>query len=435
LGKPVAYEILARNAGPVAVFNVHVEDELPAAARLLASTPRPDVVGEHLLWNLGALEPGTERRIKVEIQPAAEGELMSRATVTFSASSSVLTRVTRPQLTLAITGTESALVGDPVAFRIQVANVGTGTATNVVVHDNLPPGLWHEQGQHIDADIGALAPGESKILNLQVTAVKVGAQANEAVVTGDEGVRAAARAPVAVTEAMLALHKSGPRLRYLNREAEFTLELANPGTAAAQNVRVTDTLPEGLDFVAASDGGAYEAVGRKVSWKIGTLSPGEKRKVAVKTLANGVGDLACWATARADRGLEAKSEATVHVEGVPALLLGVVDLDNPIEVGKETTYEIRVVNQGTADSSRVQIMATVPNGMTPRSAVGPTGNRIQGQQVLFEPLAKLAPRSDAVYRVRVLGRQPGDMRFKVQLTADHLSQPVTEEESTRVYGD
>jgi uncharacterized repeat protein (TIGR01451 family) len=435
LGKPMAYEVVARNAGSVAVFNVHVEDELPSGARFVGSTPTPDVQGEHLLWNLGMLEPGAERRIKIEMMPGAEGELVSRATATFSASSAVATRVTRPQLTVSVTGPQRAMVGDPAAFLIQVANVGTGPATNVVVHDNLPSGLWHEQGQHIDADIGTLAPGESKTLNLQATAVKVGPQSNEAVVTADEGIRATAQAPLSITEAMLALHVNAPHRRYLNREAEFIVEVSNPGSAPAQNVRVMDVLPEGLEFVSASDDAVYEAATRKLTWKLGTLASGDKRKYSLKTFAKGPGDLSSHALARADRGLEAKSEATVHVEGIPALVLDISVQDDPIEVGKETTYEIRVRNQGTAAAIGSQIAAAVPLGMAARDAAGPTAGVIQGQQVLFEPLPKLAPGGNVIYRVRAVGQQPGDLRFKVQLSAEHLSQPMHEERSTRVYGD
>jgi uncharacterized repeat protein (TIGR01451 family) len=431
----MTYEVVARNTGSVAVFNVHVEDELPSGARFVGSTPTPDVQGEHLLWNLGTMEPGAEKRIKIEMMPAAEGELVSRATATFSASSAVTTRVTRPQLTVNVTGPRSAMVGDPAAFLIQVANVGTGPATNVVVHDNLPSGLWHEQGQHIDADIGTLAPGEAKTLNLQATAVKVGPQSNEAVVTADEGIRAAAQAQLTITEAMLALHVSAPHRRYLNREAEFTLEVSNPGSAPAQSVRVMEDLPEGLEFVSASDDAAYEAATRKLTWKLGTLASGDKRKISLKTFAKGPGDLSSHALARADRGLEAKSEATVHVEGIPALVLDITVQDDPIEVGKETTYEIHVRNQGTAAAVGSQIAAAIPVGMAARDAAGPTAGVIQGQQVVFEPLPKLPPGGNVIYHVRAVGQQPGDLRFKVQLTAEHLSQPMHEERSTRVYGD
>jgi uncharacterized repeat protein (TIGR01451 family) len=38
-----------------------------------------------------------------------------------------------------------------------------------------------------------------------------------------------------------------------------------------------------------------------------------------------------------------------------------VDLDDPVEVGRETVYEIRVVNRGNAACINVQIVATVPD--------------------------------------------------------------------------
>ena len=51
----------------------------------------------------------------------------------------------------------------------------------------------------------------------------------------------------------------------------------------------------------------------------------------------------------------------------------------------------------------------------------------------FDPLAKLATKADAVYRVKVRGMQPGDYRFRVQMTCDQLKAPVVKEESSRVY--
>jgi hypothetical protein len=55
--------------------------------------------------------------------------------------------------------------------------------------------------------------------------------------------------------------------------------------------------------------------------------------------------------------------------------------------------------------------------------------------VTFDPLAKLATKADAVYRVKVRGVQPGDHRFRVQMTCDQLRQPVLKEEASRVYKD
>jgi len=434
-GKPLSYEIVVRNTGAVAVYSVRVEEDFPAGARLLRADPPTDTRGRLLTWNLESLEPGAERHFKIEAQTGEEGELWSCATATFSVSSGLRTRITQPRLTVTKTGPQTVQVGDPAAFHIQVTNTGTGAATNVVLHDKLPPGLKHVQGDDIEADLGTLEPGQSKDVTLETTATRAGRVVNEAVATADGDIRASAQAAVIVTEPLLALNKTGPQRRYMNRDAEFALDLSNPGTASASNVRVVDTLPPGLEFAAASDAGVYEPTTRTITWNIGTLAAGQKRTLTTKLSARAIGDLVNRAVATAERGLEAKAETALHVEGIPALMLEVVDLDDPVEVGAETTYEIHVVNQGTAPSTGLQILATVPDGMGPRGASGPTAYRIQGQQVIFEPLSALTPKADAMFRVRVVGQKPGDLRFKVQMSCDQLRVPVYEEESTRVYSD
>ena len=435
IGKPLRYEIVVRNTGSTPVLSVQVEEQIPAGARFISAEPRPMLRSGLLIWNLGNLDPGVERRIKIELQPVGEGELDSRATVTFSANSNLHTRITRPRLTLAKTGPQTVQVGQPAVFQLVLTNAGTGPATGVMLHDHLPEGLRHANGPEVETDIGTLAPGENKTIVLETTAVKAGRFVNQAVASGDDGLQALAQVAVVVTQPALTLDKTGPKRLFLGRVGEFHIEVANPGSAPATNARVIDTLPPEFEFVEASDGGKFDPATRAVTWNLGALPAGQKQMISVKGLAKGAGDPINQAVAQADGGLEAKASIAVRLEGVPALLLEVVDLEDPIEVGAETTYEIRVVNQGTSPTTNLQIIATVPAGMTTRDATGPAPHRLQGQQVIFEKLPSLAAKADALYRVKVVGDKPGDMRFKVQMTSDQLRSPVYEEESTRVYKD
>lgn len=435
VGQPVIYEILLRNTGPVAIFGVRVDEQLPSSARFVGAEPRAEVRDQKLTWNVGVLDPGAERRFRVEVQASAEGEFQSSATVTASSSAHLQTRITRPRITLSKTGPATVQIDDPAVFQIEVTNTGTGPATHVLLHDELPPGLRHPTGRVIEADIGTLPVGASKKITLETTAVQVGKQVNEAVVTADGGIRTTAEAVVLVTQAGLKLRKDGPRHRFLGREAEYDFEVNNPGSGPATNVRLLDLVPEGLDFVAASDGGTFDAATRQVVWALGTLAPGQRRGLSLRLMTKLVGDWVNRAAIRADRGLEDRAESSLHVEGVPALMLEVVDLDDPVEVGAETTYEIRVVNQGTCACTGLRILATVPPEMQTLEANGPAPHSIHGQQVLFEPLPTLAAKADCKYLVRVRGVKPGDVRFRVQMTCDQLTIPVLEEESTHVYDD
>lgn len=434
VGLPLAYEIVARNISNVPLFNVRLDEELPAGCRFLRSTPEPTEARDNRLsWVLGTLEAGGERRFQIEIQPGGEGEARSSATLTSSASGCLQTRITQPHMAVAVTGPESVQVGDAATFQIQVTNVGTGPAAGVVLHSQLPPGLRHDKGERIEAPIDVLAAGESKPITLSTTAALAGKHALEVQVTAENATPDKTEAGVIVTEPALVLRQNGPQTRFLDREAEFDIEVSNPGTAPATNVRVIDNLPPGLECTGVSDGGIHNPQSHTVVWNLGTLQPGQRRGLMVKLLGKTPGDFVNQAVALADRGLEVKAESHLRVEGIPALMLEVVDLDDPIEAGAETTYEIRVLNQGSCASTGLRIIAAVPPGMEPRGGDGPTASHIQGQNLVFEPLEKLAPRADALYRIRVFCREPGDRRFKVQMSCDQLQMPVHEEESTSVY--
>jgi uncharacterized repeat protein (TIGR01451 family) len=137
----------------------------------------------------------------------------------------------------------------------------------------------------------------------------------------------------------------------------------------------------------------------------------------------------------AHQGLSSKQEQSVLVEGVAAILFQVIDVEDPIEVNGETTYEIRVVNQGSKAATDLQLQAQLPPQMKPISAEGPTRHVIERGVVFFDKLPRLAPKADTTYRIRVQGLQAGDLRMRVQVVTNEITQPVVKEESTRVYAD
>ena len=61
--------------------------------------------------------------------------------------------------------------------------------------------------------------------------------------------------------------------------------------------------------------------------------------------------------------------------------------------------------------------------------------RVKSERIVFEPLPKLAPRAEGIYRITVKAKTKGDARFKAQLTSTNLTEPVINQESTRIYED
>ena len=131
--------------------------------------------------------------------------------------------------------------------------------------------------------------------------------------------------------------------------------------------------------------------------------------------------------------LEQKTETAIKAEGVAAIKFEVTDLEDPVEVGKEAAYEIRVTNQGTGNCTNVQLVAALAEGTSYTGSSGPTQVKAQGQHLIFDQIQQLPVKGEVVYRVRIKSSVAGDLRFRVQLTCDQVRTPVIKEESTSFY--
>jgi uncharacterized repeat protein (TIGR01451 family) len=298
--------------------------------------------------------------------------------------------------------------------------------------DILPPGLDHASGKdRLSWILGNLAPGRSESVEYQVTARKVGRLNNKAIATAAGGFRQEKENSVVIGEAKLELTMAGPRKRYVNMPASYQITVTNQGAFPLDNIVITNPLPAQATFVSASQGGVLED--NLVHWSIGTLQSKESRSVALVLQAQSAGTIRNRATATADRGLTAIAEIVTEFAGISALSLEVADTEDPVEVGGTTSYNIVVRNQGTTPVTRVRISATVPDQLLITQAAGAADNQKQGQRITYEPLT-LPAGGEARYRVDVKAQRPGDVRFKVELTADQLTAgSVEQEESTTIY--
>lgn len=436
VGKSAVIEIHIKNTGKVAARQLEIRDEVPRGAELVETTPNASrgVNGE-LVWSLGMLKPGDETIVKMEIVPTTEGEIGSVATVHFVSESSSRSKVTKPALALEVAGPRELVVGDAATLQIKVSNRGTGIATGVVLSDQLPSQLSHEAGPEIEYPIGDLMPGDEKTLQLTIKGEQPGQAHNVLIAKGEGAAFAEQKSNIDVVSASLEVAVDGPKRRYLDRQATYVLTVSNPGSAAANEVELVTYLPKGLKFVEANNAGQYDAQSRSVHWLLEELPANESGTVTLITLPVEAGEHVLKVEGKADRGLSAMAETSVRVDGVAAIHFQVADMADPIEIGGETTYEIIVVNQGTKSATNVEVVVELPQELTFVSAEGLTRFSEEGRSIIFQPLSQLAPKSESSYHVRVKGDSAGDVRVKVQVTADELKDPVTKEESTRIYED
>jgi uncharacterized repeat protein (TIGR01451 family) len=436
VGKPAVFAIRVQNVGTATAQGVEIHDVIPQGTHLLDTRPAGAQVADgQVTWHIGTIKPGDEATVEMELMPIAEGEIGSVATVHFAGEASARTRCTRPQLVLDVSTPEQVLIGEEVTLTIKITNPGTGTATGIVISETIPEQLEHPAGGELEYEVGDLKPGESRQIELAMGTVKAGQVVNTLMARGEGQLQAEQRSEFTIVAPQLEVSMQGPKRRYLERQATYTVTVSNPGTAPAKEVQLVTHLPKGLKFIGANNSGEFDPVTNTVHWVLEELPAKETGQVTLTTLPIEAGEQLLKVESVAERGLAAEQEEVVSVEGVAAILFQLADVADPIEVGGETTYEIRVVNQGSKAATNVELLAVFPPQLKPRSAHGPTRDIVSGQEVRFQPLGRLPPKGETTYQIRAQGLEPGDLRVQVQLVTDEMQSPVTKEESTRVYAD
>ncbi|ADB15210.1 conserved repeat domain protein [Pirellula staleyi DSM 6068] len=436
VGRPAVFEIRVRNAGQSIARQVLLSDFVPQGTKLIASEPQFTRGPEgSLLWQLGDMQPGDEKLVKLELMPLSEGEIGSVAQVTFAAMATSRSLCTKPALVIEHTAPAQILIGESMTMAITVTNPGTGAATGVVVEEDVPAGLSHLAGSELEYEIGTLRPGESKRLELSIKAEKAGIIENTIVVRGEGNLAAEHKVNIEVLAPQLSVNVDGPKRRFLERQAKYNISVGNPGTAAARDVELVAYLPKGMKFVETDSRGQYDAQQHAVFWSLAELPASKAGTVQLTTMPIETGELKLRVEGRGAVNLQASSEQLVQVEAAAELLHTIADLSDPIEVGSETGYEVRVTNVGTKAATNVRILATLPPDMRATGGDGPTRATSDGQRVQFEPLARLNPQEEVVFRVTAQGLKAGDQLIRVQVSSDEWQTPVTREESTRVYDD
>jgi uncharacterized repeat protein (TIGR01451 family) len=443
VGKPARYEILVRNVGSATAHEVTLRDAIPFGTSLVATVPPASPMtpasgatdaGE-LVWAIGTLDPGGQARVTMEVIPQEEGEIGSVACVSFRADASIRSRATKPALKIEATEPKPVLIGRDIQLTLTVSNPGSGVATGVVLEGFLPETVSHRAGSELEFDVGQLRPGESRTIDLVLGTRGPGAQAARFTARADGGVETAQPVKLEVTAPTLELAVDMPLRRFLQRPATCRIAMTNAGTAPARAVELAAQLPPGMKFVRANNAGWHDDRTHRVLWNLEELPPGEAGTVEVVVMPIALGPQKIMAAARSADGLADQVAHVCEVEGLAAISFEVVDSEDPIEIDGVTEYVIRVTNQGTKPATGVRVAASLLGDIEPVEAQGPGGHRFENRTVAFEPLVKLAPSEEAVYRIRARGRRPGDQRVQVQVVSEDHPAPITKEEITRVYDD
>lgn len=440
------YTINVFNTADYTVNDVVVTEHPASNFTFSSASPAPTSGSNPMVWNIPKIGPKDHVTIKINGMPTGEGSLKTCATVTYVPRVCVATNVVSPALELdkvyGVTGTGTgrdvpfgdniaALVCDPITVVYTVSNPGSGTLTNVKVSDTLPAGMTTMDGSSTVAfTVDSLAPGQERKFQTKLKTTRSGNFSSMASATSGR-LKATDGAAVTTTQPVLAISKDGLKQQWAGRNIRYAISIRNTGNAPANDLTVTDALDANSTFVSATDGGVL--AGNQVTWNLGSLAAGASKTVFVTVKPTIKGTVKNTATATAYCADAVSAEAQTTISGIPAILLEVIDVEDPIEVGDVVTYVITATNQGSAEDTNILITATLEEQMQYTADAGPTDGVLNGNVITFAPLPRLGVGEKATWRVTVKALAPRDVRFAVTMDSDQLTREVMETEATNFY--
>lgn len=414
---------------PVAPPRIETQARQPGAPRM---SQMPEI-----RWFIEELYPEKLVTIKVRARATTASEIRNCATADYEIAACIVSTVVAPQLALQTILEPEFLIcaTDQTDIRFIVTNSGTAEVRNVVVRAPLPEGMTTVEGRReIVVNVGNVGAQQSREITQRLRVTRPGSYTIRArAVAANDMATDAASVSITAFQGAISIAVRGPAEDYVGLPAEYDILVTNTGDARVRDVVIEGRAPAGMEFVDASSGGSLQ--GDRVVWRFEQLAAGQAQRVGARFRGQEPGVVRFVGTARGVCVGDVSEIVTTRLEGVPALLVEVVDKQDPVRVGEEEVYEIQVTNQGTANQTNVIVQTAIEQAQEFMSATGATATAAApgARSVTFEPLPVLAPKETAVWRVVVRCVTPGDIRFAVEVSSDQHGRPVRETEATSVY--
>jgi large repetitive protein len=417
IGQQVTFTITVSNLGPNNATGVEVTDLLPEGLDFVSATPSQGTYDDETgLWIVGDIDSSASATLELIVTASGAGALVNTAEVTAADqpdlnstpgnndpaendqdSVEIIVAAIDLELTKSADTTTPGL-GESVTFTILVTNLGPSTATGVEVTDQLPAGLnfvsaTFSQGTY-DSETGVWVVGQidssgSATLQLVATVTQLETLVNTAEVTaadqpdlnstpGNNDPDENDQDSVTLTPAAidLSLTKSASNTSpNLGEDITFTILVTNLGPHTATGVEVTDQLPEGLTFVAATPSqGTYDAA--TGIWLVGTIESDASATLTIVATVATVGTKVNTAEVTAadqpdlnstpgnnDPEENDQDSVTIVTQVIDLELTKTVSSDTP-DLRSNVTFTIQVSNAGPSQATGVEVTDLLPEGMT-----------------------------------------------------------------------
>ena len=372
----VNFTITVTNNGKINATNVTITDIMDLSVFEIKNHSGSYVQkGNELVWDIGSLNVGETYKIWIEVKALTNGTFTNVVNVASfenktAGSDNVSVKVI-PVVNLTIVKTvdvEKIGLNDYVTFTINVTNIGPSNATNVIIKDVLPNGLiYYDSTGDYDPDdsslkIPLMKPGDSLEFNIVAQAVDDGNWTNNVYVNCDEnGTLKSDNVTVEVVAINLTVVKSPDNAIIANNSVvNYTITITNPSEIDATNIVVYDKLPDGFEFINATEG--YNYANGVVDWIFRNITKGETLVIWITVKSTKTDNLTNYVEVHCNENNNV-TNASSTVQVVPVNLTVVKTANvNVTKINSEVVFTVNVTNNGPGNATWVNVTDVVPAG-------------------------------------------------------------------------
>jgi len=200
---------------------------------------------------------------------------------------------------------------------------------------------------------------------------------------------------------VLSCKKCGPEQVCPGDAVEYTITVTNHGSCTAEDVVVTDTLPDGVE---------HSSCQKTLVYKIGTLEPCQSKTVNICTTAVKRGKFTNTAVVTACNADSVSCESTVCICCCQMECTKTGPKEQ--QIGKDADYQITVMNTGDLPLTDVVVVDRAPTSTSIKAANGAT---ISGNTATWR-LKEMKPGEKVSFNLTLTTCVPGCFTNKVDVT-------------------
>ncbi|MEM2715911.1 MAG: hypothetical protein QW762_04300 [Candidatus Thermoplasmatota archaeon] len=432
-GELLNYTITIKNEGGLPAYNVSVIEQYDANFEFISSLPSPSIGNN--IWNLGTINPGETRTIKI-YGKVLGGEYIYNI-VSFTSSNGgngfvvEQTRVIYPSIGIRKEAPAQVNAGSLLTYNITYFNPSEVDLTNVIIKENYP-----SHASFINAYpyptigndtwiIGKLAAKSSATITI---ILKVDSPLpNGTLLLNNVSINCSQNVSAYATATTLVI--SSPSLSIDKQDSidpvtagdwlNYTILISNNGNDDARNVIVEDTFNELLEIIECN--GTIN--GNKITWNIPLIKAGDTIILEIKakvkpidyetTIYNNV-ELRCIESIASD------NEST-KVNPPPIMAYPRIEIEKsaPEQViySSEFKYEIIVRNIGDASATNVTVKDMLADGLIFIKAIPDAS--INGNELTWK-FDKILAGEIKIIEIYVKAIKTGSILNKANVTYDGL---------------